>query len=310
MEAKSEKKLKIIFFGSGKFSIPTLQLLHSAQNMEISAVITNQPEEQGRGKKLQNNIVHNEAIALGISEDIIFIPQTLKNNKEIEKIITHIAPDIIVVVAYGKIIPKYIIDAPKIDIINLHPSSLPRWRGAAPIERAIEAGDESLDICIMKVDEGLDTGDIILKAEYKINNKNAKSVVNEMSTQGAQLLLKAIKLLSSNTATYEKQTEEGLIYAKKIEKSELLLDFTQNAKTIYNKIRAFNDCGCCYFIYDNKRIKILEATLLEKSGPHAIIGFDPKTGNINLHDGVITPTIIQPEGKNPMDLQSFLRGLK
>ena len=302
-------KINVAFFGSSIFSLETLGLLLHNEDINLKAIITMPPAEKNRGKKLQDNIVKEFALKNGYSTGNIFEPKTLRKNQELIEILTKMELDFIVVVAYGKIITKEIIDLPKYEILNLHPSSLPKYRGAAPLERAIEAGEDEIDICIMRVDVGLDTGDVAVKKKYIIKDKHASEIIPEVSKIGAQMMVDVIKKVVNSGMNFEPQTEEGMIYANKIEKSELLLDFTLPAKTIYNKIRAFNLCGGCYFIFEGQRVKILQAELLQAENCHEI-GFDKNYGKIYLKDGVIVPKILQKEGKKPMPLKDFLNGIK
>lgn len=303
------EKINVAFFGSSTFSLETLDLLLRDKDINLKAIITMPPAEKNRGKKLQDNIVKEFALKNGYSAENIFEPKTLRKNQELIEILTKMELDFIVVVAYGKIITKEIIDLPKYEILNLHPSSLPKYRGAAPLERAIEAGEEEIDICIMRVDVGLDTGDVAVRKKYIITDKHASEVIPDVSKMGAQMMVDVIKKAINGDVEFEPQTEEGMIYANKIEKSELLLDFTLPTRTIYNKIRAFNFCGGCYFMFENQRVKILQAELFPKYANHEI-GFDKCDGKIYLKDGVIAPKILQKEGKKPMLLKDFLNGIK
>lgn len=302
-------KINVAFFGSSTFSLETLGLLLYDEDINLKAIITMPPAEKNRGKKLQDNIVKEFALKNSYPAENIFEPKTLRKNQELIEILTKMELDFIVVVAYGKIITKEIIDLPKYKILNLHPSSLPKYRGAAPLERAIEAGEDEIDICIMRVDVGLDTGDVAVRKKYIIKDKHASEVIPDVSKIGAQMMVDVIKKVVNSGIKFEPQTEEGMIYANKIEKSELLLDFTLPASTIYNKIRAFNLCGGCYFMFENQRVKILQEELLQAENGHEI-GFDKNDGKIYLKDGIIVPKILQKEGKKPMPLKDFLNGIK
>ena len=310
-------KIKIAFFGSSEFSIPTLKYLFENENIEVQSIITMPPAEKNRGKKLSNNIVQDFAIKQGFDEKLIFTPNSLKKKDEegakLLEILKNQDLDFIVVVAYGKIITKSIIELPKYEILNLHPSALPKYRGAAPIERAIENGDKKTEICIMRVDTGLDTGDVAVRQKYTFDiNKGASEIVPDIAEIGAKLMLDTIKKCIKNEVIFIPQTEEGMVYANKIEKSELFIDLndtTLDALKIFNKIRAFNNNGCCYFILDGLRVKIISATL-DKANHSQTYGFDRTTGNIYLNGGIITPVILQKEGKKPVSLKDFLNGLK
>ena len=307
-----KKKIRVAFFGSSSFSISTLEALFDDKEFEVKSIITLPPVEKNRGHKLSNNIVYDFAIENGFNKEHIFTPKTLKKNEELLTILKNQNLDFIIIVAYGKIITKDIIDIPKYEILNLHPSSLPRYRGAAPIERAIESGDVNLDICIMKVDIGLDTGDVAVREKYVINvNKGADEIVPEISKIGANLMLETIKKCIKNEIVFIPQDNKNILYAEKIDKKELFIDLSNNnldCRTIYNKIRAFNNCGCCYFLFEGQRIKIIKASFVE--GNFNNYGFDRKTGEIILNGGKIIPILVQKEGKKVINLKDFLNGIR
>ena len=238
-------KINIAFFGSSTFSLETLGLLLHDNDINLKAIITMPPAEKNRGKKLQDNIVKEFALKNGYSAENIFEPKTLRKNQELIEILTKMELDFIVVVAYGKIITKEIIDLPKYEILNLHPSSLPKYRGAAPLERAIEAGEDEIDVCIMRVDVGLDTGYVAVRKKYIIKDKHASEVITEVSKIGAQMMVDVIKKTINRDIKFEPQTEEGMIYANKIEKSELLLDVLKKHIVDINVIVALR--LMCYF---------------------------------------------------------------
>ena len=306
------KKIRVAFFGSSEFSVPTLKYLLLAKEIDVISVITLPPAEKNRGKKLSNNVVYDFAIQNGVESNCIFTPEKLKNNNEILSILKEQNLDFIVVVSYGKIIPKEIIDLPNFEILNLHPSRLPKYRGAAPIERAIEAGEKEIDICIMKVDVGLDTGDVAKRLPYSLNETlTARDIVPEIAEIGGKLMVDTIKQCFDKNIFFTPQSNEGMIYAKKIEKSELFLnleDKNLDAEQVFNKIRAFNNCGGCYFLLNNQRIKILSCDFQKCNNTN--LGFNRNDGCLYFKNGIIRPMIIQKEGKKPMTLKDFLNGLK
>ena len=306
-------KIKVSFFGSSEFSIPTLKKILENDDFELKSIITMPPAKKNRGKKLSNNVVYDFAVNNGFNNEQIFTPNSLKRNDDVVNILKNQEVDFIIVVAYGKIITKEIIELPKYEILNLHPSSLPKYRGAAPIERAIENGEEETEICIMKVDVGLDTGDVAVRQKYILDkNKFADEIVADIAEIGANLMIETIKKTIIGNVIFEKQKEDGMIYANKIEKQELFLDLTNknlDAVNVYNKIRAFNASGCCYFLLDNLRVKIIKAEL-EVCDNNDKYGFDKKTGYLFFRNGIIKPIILQKEGKNPLKLKDFLNGIR
>ncbi len=341
------KKIRVAFFGSSTFSIQTLRYLIEDNDISVECVITMPPAEKNRGKKLSNNIVHLFSKQNGISEDNILTPNTLKNNAELLKILRSKQLDFIVVVAYGKIITKDIIDLPKFEILNLHPSALPKYRGAAPIERAIENGDGEIGICIMRINTGLDTGDVAMRERYEISEQeHASDIIPEIADIGGKMMIESIKNIyiknsvvdnngdtrentkesnkykKSGKITFEKQDDDGMTYAPKIEKHELFIDVNDDkltAEKVYNKIRAFNAYSGCYIVYNNRRIKILRAKLERKKDTTINSSNDNKLFAqlvLNKHemyfsfnDGIVVPEVLQKEGKNPIKLKDFLNGV-
>ena len=265
------KKIKIAFFGSSEFSIPTFEYLLEDKDIDVISLITLPPAAKNRGKKISNNIVHNFALQKKFPEKNIYTPEKLRNNNEILSVLMSQNLDFIIVVAYGKIITQDIINVPKYEILNLHPSALPKYRGAAPIERAIENGENEIDICIMKVEPGLDTGDVATREKYVLDlKKGAKEIVPDVAKIGGKLMLETIKKIIKNEIFFAPQinktnSENTELYAKKIDKSELFIDLNNknlNTKQVFNKIRAFDKSGCCYFIANNnQRIKIISCEM-------------------------------------------------
>ena len=311
--------MNILFMGSGSFAIATLTRIINNNQLNLVAIYTGQPKQKNRGHKFINNIVHEFALNNNFDVNKIFHPDKLNTFEEIERI-KNFKPDIIVVVAFGKIIPESIIGIATKEIINLHPSSLPKYRGAAPIERAIESGDNEIDICIIKICKELDAGDILNKVTFSFSNKDhASDVIDKISNIGADLMMETINQIQNNNYKITSQNvnlEEKLIYAKKITKEELLLNFNEDVVLIYNKIRAFNSHGCVYFIYNNEKIKILKAdyiidnTLDNVQANQLIEHFDIITGHLHVKNGKILPLIIQREGRNFVNIKDFLNGIR
>jgi methionyl-tRNA formyltransferase len=217
-----------------------------------------------------------------------------------------------VVVAYGLILPSEIINSPRFGCINLHPSFLPKWRGAAPIQRSIMNGDKKTATTIIKMNEGLDSGDIIKQEIFELNDKiSYKELANKFAYDGANLILQTIEELENSEAKFTKQAEEEVTYAKKIEKSEALLDFSNSATEIYNKIRALSGNIGAYFIYQNQRIKILEAEIIDYNQKNEDFGkISDENMEIICKIGIIKPTFLQKPGKNPVSVSEFLRNKK
>jgi len=300
--------MKVIFMGTPDFAVPTLEKLIIDPDIEIIAAYTKEPKIAGRGHKIQNSPIHNLALEHNLP---IFHPKTLKSDEEKQKFIA-LKADFAVVVAYGLILPQEIIDGTKFGCLNIHPSLLPKWRGAAPIERSIMAGYKKTAISIIKMDQYLDSGDIITMKELEIDqNIHCREFSKFLSAKGSDILLKTLKNIYSGNYNLVKQDHEKAIYAKKIEKSEFLLDFNQDVYDVYNKIRALNSCGSAYFMMNGERIKIHQAELVKEdlnSQKNQFI-ITKKDFKIICENGIIRPLILQKAGKARVSLQEFLNQL-
>ena len=289
--------------GSPDFALPTLQSLIKSDH-EIVACFTRAPAEKNRGKKVFPTPIQLEAQQHNIP---VFTPKTLRS-EEIQNSIKELKPDFLVVVAYGLILPKEVLAIPSKTSLNLHPSALPRFRGAAPLHRAIIAGDEETEICIMKMSEGLDEGDVFLKQKFKIpKNFTTGDLHDEAAKIGADLMLETIDRFDSLIPT--PQAELDVVYAPKISKSEALLNFNKNGEEIINLIRGLNPFPGAYLNFENKRIKILSATFEELSHSE-MPGKISNNFEIYCKNGKISPKILQREGKAKTTIKDFLNARK
>lgn len=296
--------MKIIFMGTSQFAVPALHTL-SISPHEIVAVFTKEPQKSGRGHKVHKSAVHLEAEKINVP---IFTPRTLKSSEIVNKI-RELAPDITVVTSYGHIIPQSILDIPRHGCLNIHPSLLPRWRGAAPIERTILAGDKQTAVCIMKMDAGLDTGPILAQRLVEVDAYvYADALTKQLAAIGAEMLLGVIEKI--DTITPIKQSEEGITYAHKLTKEEAIINWHDSAAKISRMIRAFNPWPGCFFSYNGEQIKIIEASFdsaQECSAPGTVLD---KSFTICCGDGVLRPTKLQRPGKNVLSVKDFLNGLQ
>lgn len=292
--------MKIIFMGTPHFSIFSLKALIEAGH-EILAVYTQPPRPAGRGQKEKKSPIHTLAEENGIE---VRTPKKL-GEKEIAGFLS-LRADLAVVVAYGLILPKEIIDGCK--CLNIHASLLPRWRGAAPIQRAIIAGDHVTGITIIHMDEGLDTGDMLLKKELEITDDTTGGELHdELSVLGSEAIIEAIEKLQKGELEPERQEGDDT-YAKKISKDEELINWENSIWDISRLIRAFNPYPGAYFIYNGEKIKIIKARLEECNN-------DGETGyvidnmlGIKCKDGIVRPTQVQRAGKKAMSALDMLRG--
>lgn len=295
-------KMKIVFMGTPDFAVKALEAL--AARYEVVCVYTREPQEAGRGKKLTKSPVHEFAEAHGI---LVRTPKTLRS-AEAQAELKALQADISVVAAYGLILPQAVIEAFPLGCINIHGSLLPRWRGAAPIQRAIEAGDNESGITIMKVVEKLDAGDMLLKGSVPITAETTGETLHDaMAGLGAELIVKALDNWQNLHA--EPQDERLVTYAAKIDKAESRLDFSMPAEVLERKIRAFNPYPAVYFEYGGERYKILRAKVVDETGKAGAILDGAGRLVIACGDKALEVTEIQRQGKKKMPTEELLRGM-
>lgn len=292
--------MRVIFMGTPDFAVPALQALVDAGH-EVVAAYTQPPRPGGRrGKELTPTPIHKAAAALGIE---VRHPVSLKGAEE-QAEFAALDADIAVVAAYGLILPQVVLDAPKHGCLNLHGSILPRWRGAAPIQRAILAGDAETGVDIMRMEAGLDTGPVLLEGRTPIDRKTAGELTEELAQIGARLIVQVLADLPAYPEV--PQPDEGVTYAKKIDKAETRLDFAQHAEQVERQIRAFAPAPGAWFEYQGERCKVLAAELAEGSGAPGEVLDDALT--IACASGAIRPTLVQRAGRPAMATADMLRG--
>ncbi len=302
--SKTNSPLKIIFMGTPNFSIEPLKALLGSAH-KIIAIYSQPPRKSGRGMKENKTPVH----AFGEDKKIpIYTPQNFKNDNEIA-FIKDLDPDIIIVSAYGLILPKKILDIPKFGCLNIHASILPRWRGAAPIERSIMNGDEETGITFMLMDEGLDTGMIVKKFSIKIDqNMNAKSLHDKLSLLASDNLIDTLyKYVNDEIQPYN-QEEDGITYAEKIQKAECRISWKKSADEVLHLIRGLSPYPGAWFLSKkNKRVKVLDARI-----SHIKNNFKPgeviSEQVIACGKSAIEILSVKPEGKKVMNIEDYLRG--
>ncbi|MBR5599437.1 MAG: methionyl-tRNA formyltransferase [Alphaproteobacteria bacterium] len=295
--------MKIVFMGTPDFSVSVLEEL--TQKHEVVCVYTREPKVSGRGNKINKTPIHLLAESKGIE---VRCPKTLRSLEEQEALKTFGA-DVAVVAAYGMLLPKEVLETFPKGCINVHASLLPRWRGAAPIQRAIEAGDLKSGISIMQMVEELDAGDVLSFEEVEITpTMTGQMLHDELSKIGSKLLINTLDRLDCITPT--KQNEDGVIYAKKIDKTECKIDFKESSDIILRKIRAFNPYPSMYFMYEGERFKIFRAEAISYTGESERILEGDKELVISTGNGAIRVLDIQRQGKQVMDIASLLRGFQ
>jgi len=295
--------LKIIFMGTPEFSIPSLRLLNS--NYDILSVYTQPPKKKSRGQKMYKTPIHLEAENLNIP---VRYPENLDSETEF-KFIKDSKVNYVVVVAYGQIIPKKFLSIKNLIFLNIHASLLPRWRGAAPIQRSIMEMDKETGISIMKIVPKLDAGPYMIQQSVNINsNDNFLSLSKKLSEIGAKLIVKALSLIKEKKIFFTDQIEKHATYAKKISKSESEIDWNETAQKLIAKINGLNPYPGVWFKHNGNRIKILEAEMSENLGKKGEVITDDLV--IGCLDKSIKINLLQKEGKTALKTKSFLSGYK
>ena len=294
--------MRLIFMGTPDFAVPTLIEL-AARGHKIAAVYTRAPKPAGRGMDVQRTPVEQEARRLALA---VHTPRTLKDEEAQAAFRAHDA-DAAVVVAYGLILPKSVLEAPQLGCFNIHASLLPRWRGAAPINRAIMTGDAESGVTIMKMDEGLDTGAMAMAERMPIGaDITAGDLHDALSRQGADLMLRALAAAERGSLTLTPQPDNGVTYAEKISKNETRIDWSKSWKQVHDHIRGLSPFPGAWFEIDGVRVKALRSTKGEGSGVAGTV-LDSKL-TIACGAAAVRLTQVQRAGKQPMSTDEFLRG--
>jgi methionyl-tRNA formyltransferase len=291
--------MRLAFMGTPDFAVPTLEALIAAGH-DVAAVYCQPPRPAGRGKALRPSPVQQRAEAAGIE---VRTPLSLRGEEK-QAEFRALGLDVAVVAAYGLILPQPILDAPRLGCLNVHGSLLPRWRGAAPVQRAILAGDERTGITIMQMERGLDTGPMLADRSVVIGGKTAGQLTDELARIGAGLM---VEVLAASLRLAPRPQDDGYAtYAAKIDKGEARLDFDHPAEIVERQVRAFNPIPGAFFDYAGERIKMHSARVVEGSGePGTILGSDL---TIACAEGALTPLSVQRAGRAPMSPAELLRG--
>lgn len=304
------KPLKIIFAGTPDFAAQHLQALLNSHH-QVIAVYTQPDKPAGRGKKLQASPVKQLAEQYNIP---VYQPKSLRK-EEAQAQLAQLQADVMVVVAYGLILPKAVLEMPRLGCLNVHGSILPRWRGAAPIQRAIWAGDKQTGVTIMQMDEGLDTGDMLHKVYCDIMaEETSASLYHKLATLAPPALIDVLDELESGKFIAEKQEDSKSNYAEKLSKEEAKLDWSLSAAQLERNIRAFNPAPVAFLTVPvneaEERIKVYRAEVLphQNSAAGTVLAFDKKGLRIATAEGVLNIQQLQPSGKKPMSVQDFLNG--
>ncbi|SHL37482.1 methionyl-tRNA formyltransferase [Roseibium suaedae] len=303
--------LRIVFMGTPDFSVPTLMEI-VGQGHDVVACYSQPPRPAGRGMELKKSPVHEAAESFGIP---VFTPVSLKDPEEQQKF-ADLDADVAVVVAYGLLLPKAVLDAPREGCLNLHASLLPRWRGAAPINRAIMAGDRETAVQVMRMEEGLDTGAVCMSETLPISETmTAGDLHDRLSALGGDLMVRALAALSRGALNETPQAEEGVTYARKLSKDETRIDWSQEGKEVHDHIRGLSPFpgAWCEMNLSGKpeRVKILRSQLAEGAGaPGTVLSVEGVGPVIACGHGAVRLVQVQRAGKKPMSGEEFQRGAK
>ena len=300
--------MKVVFMGTPDFAVTALNALYNEESVEVAAVFTQQDKPKGRGHKLSPPPVKVLAQEHGTR---VFQPVSLKMDaEEYMNALKEIAPDAIIVAAYGKILPREVLELPKYGCINIHASLLPKYRGAAPIQRAILDGEKETGVTIMQMAEGLDTGDMLLQGRLTIGeNETAAELFDRLAQLGAELITKTLRSLPDGLAPVV-QNDSLATYAEKITKDMSPIDFNKTVFSIHKQICALSDSPCASCYLEGKRIKVYHSEILTCEKPEAVPGafVGSKCFDVACSDGVIRLTEIQAEGGKRMTGNAYLNG--
>jgi methionyl-tRNA formyltransferase len=297
--------MRLVFAGTPDFAVPSLRA--AAQRNEVVAVYTQPDRPAGRGRGLQASPVKREALARGIP---VLQPESLKSALARDALMA-LKPDLLIVVAYGLLLPQAILDIPAHGGWNVHASLLPRWRGAAPIQRAIEAGDSETGVCLMRMEKGLDTGPVLLSQAVAIGtNETGGQLHDRLAALGAQTLADGLGLLRAGLRPVaQPQPAEGVTYARKLDKAEAKLDWAQPAEVLARKVRAFNPWPMAEAMIDGERLRLHEARALSMrhtAAPGDIVAATRDGIDVACGDGVLRISVLQRDGGKPVTAADFV----
>lgn len=299
--------MKVIFAGTPDFAAAALKAI-AAAGFEIPLVLTQPDRPKGRGMQLAPSPVKQAALELGLR---VAQPEKLRNNAEALQMLKEVEADVMVVAAYGLILPQDVLDTPKHGCLNIHASLLPRWRGAAPIQRAIEAGDAETGVCIMQMDIGLDTGGVVSEHRYAIQPTDTANEVHDalMSLGAAAIVADLQQLKTEGRLKSVKQPEEGVTYAQKLSKEEARINWSESAAVIERKIRAFNPVPAAWVEYQGKPMKIWRAEVVAQQGRAGEVLSCSSDGLIvACGANALKITELQPSGSKRMNIAAFAAG--
>ncbi len=299
--------MRIVFMGTPDFAVPALETLIQSEH-QVVGVVTQPDKPKGRGKAVQMPPVKEKALEYDIP---VFQPVRIRNEEAVGQL-RQWKPDVIIVAAFGQILPKEILEMPRYGCLNIHASLLPKYRGAAPIQQAVIDGAEKSGVTIMQMDEGLDTGDMLKKASVRLDKKETgESLHDKLAVLGGPLVLEVLRELSEGTAVPVPQREEESSYAKMLKKNMGHIDWTKSAAVIERLIRGLNSWPSAYTGYEGKTLKIWDADVVQEQTEHApgtVVRVEKDAICVQTGEGILEVKEVQLEGKKRMDMGAFLRG--
>ncbi|MGE5153430.1 MAG: methionyl-tRNA formyltransferase [Bdellovibrio bacteriovorus] len=301
------KPLRLVFAGTPEFAVPSLSALIAA-GYELAAVYTQPDRPAGRGRRLQQSPVKALALAHGIP---VCQPESLKRDPQARAELRHWSPDLMVVVAYGLLLPVSVLETPSLGCVNVHASLLPRWRGAAPIQRAVLAGDPVSGVCIMRMEAGLDTGPVYLRRELELDpQETGGSLHDKLAALGAEALIAALPGIADGSLVPQPQDDAAVTYAHKLEKTEAQIDWAQPASAIERQVRAFDPWPVAQTGLQGETLRIWSAQALEREAagvaPGTVVAAGRHEIAVATGAGTLLITRLQPPGKRPMAAADFL----
>jgi methionyl-tRNA formyltransferase len=296
--------MRIVFIGTGEIGVPTLRALLNSEH-EVVAVVTQPDKPVGREQRIEPPPIKKE---IAKTRTPILQPKRIKDQQAINEI-RDFAPDVIVVVAYGQILPRDVLEIPRLACLNLHASLLPRWRGAAPIQAAIAAGDRETGITMIYMDEGLDTGEILLQRSLEIlPNDTGGSLHDRLAQIGPEAFLESLRLVAAGNALRVPQDNARATYAPKLKREHGLIDWSESAEAIGKKVRAYNPWPGAFMKVDRQNLKIFSASVVDLNGEPGEILRGDKDLIVATGKGALSLAEVQLEGKRRMSAAEFLRG--
>lgn len=301
--------IKIVFFGTPQIALKSLEYLYNSEKFNILAVVTQPDKPAGRGHKLTMSPIKDFALSKNLP---VFQPKSIRKSPDIIEALKDLKPDFFVTFAFGQILSQEVLDIPKYATINLHASLLPKYRGANPIQRAIINGDKETGICTMITELGLDCGDVCLREIINISdNTTCVDLFEEISEKSPQLLEKTLIGLVEKTIIPQKQCEDGVCFANKLEKEECLIDWNKDAQSIHNLVRGIYKFPCAYFVHNDKIIKVLETKISNGKGkPGEFLNINKDGIEVGCGNQSILLVRVKPEGKGEMSARDWFNGLK